>query len=80
MAKILGLLVAVWVCTSSAWADEAADRKQELAKLKTQTQKKQAELKKYREQEKKISKEITALQNQKAQAERMKNKVLLNKI
>lgn len=75
MAKILGLLVAVWVCTSSAWADEAADRKQELAKLKTQTQKKQAELKKYREQEKKISKEITALQNQKAQAERMKNKV-----
>ena len=52
MAKILGLLVAVWVCTSSAWADEAADRKQELAKLKTQTQKKQAELKKYRKQEK----------------------------
>lgn len=75
MAKILGLLFALWVCTSSAWADEAADRKKELAKLKTQAQKKEAELKKYREQEKKISKEISALQNKKAQAERMKSKV-----
>ena len=75
MAKILGLLFALWVCTSSAWADEAADHKKELAKLKTQAQKKEAELKKYREQEKKISKEISALQNKKAQAERMKSKV-----
>lgn len=75
MAKILSLLFAIWLCASSALADEAADRKKELAKLKTQAQKKEAELKKYREQEKKISKEISALQNKKAQAERMKNKV-----
>jgi len=75
MAKILGLFLGLWVCISSAWADEAADRKQELAKLKNQAQKKEAELKKYREQEKKISKEISALQNQQAKAEKMKNKV-----
>ncbi len=75
MAKILGLFFVACVCTSSAWADEAADRKQELAKLKNQAQKKEAELRKYREQEKKISKEISALQNQQAQAEKMKNKV-----
>ena len=75
MAKILGLLLAVMCVTSSAWADEAADRKQELAKLKNQAQKKEAELKKYREQEKKISNEISALQTKQAQAERMKNKV-----
>ena len=61
--------------TSSAWADEAADRKQELAKLKSQAEQKEAELKKYREQEKQISKEITALQNKKAEAQRLKNKV-----
>ena len=78
MAKILSIFLFVVVCTSSAWADEATDRKQELAKLKNQTQKKEAELKKYREQEKKISKEISALQNQQAQAERMKNKVELD--
>lgn len=76
MAKRLGVLLGlvVWF-TSSAWADEAADRKQELAKLKTQAQRKEAELKKYREQEKKISKEISDLQTQKAKAEKLKNKV-----
>ena len=66
------------VCASSVYADEASQRKQELAKLKNQAQKKEAELQKYREQEKKISKEISALQNQQAQAERMKNKVALD--
>ena len=76
MAKILGLFFVACVCTSSAWADEAADRKQELAKLKNQAQKKEAELRKYREQEKKISKEISALQNQQAQAEKMKNRAI----
>lgn len=78
MAKILGIFLAIVFCTSSVWADEAADRKQELAKLKNQAQKKEAELKKYREQEKKISKEISALQTQQAKAERMKNKVELD--
>lgn len=75
MAKILSLLVLVGLVTSSAWADEASARKQELAKLKNQAQQKEAELKKYREQEKQISKEITALQNKKAQAQRLKSQV-----
>ena len=75
MAKILGFMLLAGMLTSSAWADEAATRKQELAKLKSQAQQKEAELEKYREQEKKISKEITALQNKKAQAQRLKNKV-----
>ncbi len=75
MAKVLSSFLGVLLLTSSAWADEASDRKQELAKLKTQAQKKEAELKKYREQEKKISKEISDLQTQKAKAEKLKNKV-----
>ena len=75
MAKILGLTILSFLCASSAFADEATQRKQELAKLKNQTQKKEEELKKYREQEKKISKEISALQTKQAQAQRLKNKV-----
>ncbi len=75
MAKILGLWMAFLLVTSSVWADEATQRKQELAKLKTQAQKKEAELKKYREQEKKISKEISDLKTQKAKAEKLKSKV-----
>ena len=74
MAKVLvcwlGMLLAC-----AAWADDTAQRKQELAELKNQTQKKEAELKKYREQEKKISKEMTVLQQKKDQADRLKNKV-----
>lgn len=75
MAKILSLFVLVGLVASSAWADEAATRKQELAKLKNQARQKEAELKKYRDQEKQISKEITDLQNKKAQAQRLKNQV-----
>lgn len=78
MAKILGFLFMVFATTGWAYADDAAQRKEELAKLKSQTQQKEAELKRYREQEKKISKEITDLQNKKAQAERLKNKVELD--
>ena len=78
MAKILSLLLALWFVTPSAWADDSAQRKEELAKLKSQAQRKEAELKKYREQEKQISKEITDLQNKKAQADRLKNKVELD--
>ncbi len=75
MAKILSFCFLACLLTCSAWADEAATRKQELAKLKNQAQQKEAELKKYREQEKQISKEITDLQNKKAQAQRLKNQV-----
>lgn len=75
MAKILSVLVTGFLLTSSVWADEAADRKKELAQLKNQTQQKEAELKKYKEQEKKISKEMTDLQQKQAQAERLKSKV-----
>ena len=75
MAKILSLFLLIGLLTSSAWADEASVRKQELAKLKSQAQQKEAELKKYREQEKRISKEITDLQNKKAQAQRLKSQV-----
>ena len=75
MAKILIFFIGAVLFASSAWADETADRKQELAKLKTQAQKKEAELKKYREQEKKISKEISDLKNQKVKADKLKNKV-----
>ncbi|MBP5429644.1 MAG: peptidoglycan DD-metalloendopeptidase family protein [Elusimicrobiaceae bacterium] len=75
MAKILGILMGLVMLASSAYADDAAQRKQELAQLKNQAQQKEQELKKYREQEKKISKEITDLQNKKAEAEKRKNKV-----
>ncbi len=78
MAKILSFWVALFWISSMAWADDSAQRKEELAKLKSQAQQKEAELKKYREQEKKISKEITDLQNKKAQADRLKNKVELD--
>ncbi len=78
MAKILSILLVLWLVTPSAWADDSTQRKEELAKLKSQAQRKEAELKKYREQEKQISKEITDLQNKKAQADRLKNKVELD--
>lgn len=78
MAKILSFLWVLCLVASQAWADDSAQRKEELAKLKSQAQRKEAELKKYREQERQISKEITALQNKKAQADRLKNKVELD--
>ena len=78
MAKILSFLWVLCLVASHAWADDSAQRKEELAKLKSQAQRKEAELQKYREQEKQISKEITALQNKKAQADRLKNKVELD--
>lgn len=76
MAKILVLLCALCAGTLPAWADggEAA-RKRELERLKKQAAQKQEELKKYREQEKAISKEISALESRKAEAQRQKNKL-----
>ena len=52
-----------------------AAHKQELERLKKQTAKKQEELKKYKEQEKAISKEISVLENRKAEAIRQRNKL-----
>ena len=76
MAKILILLfLLVGPLSSGLFADEAADRKREIERLKQQTAQKENELKKYREEEKRISKEISALENQKIKAQRLKNKV-----
>ena len=79
MAAFLSILLGLLVfATPSVWADEAGNRKQELAKLKSQTQQKEQELKKYRDQEKKISKEMTDLQNKKDQTQRLQNKVAMD--
>lgn len=76
MATVLELGVILLLCFASpAWADEAAAHQQELAKLKTQTKQKEQELKKYKDQEQKISKEVTDLQHKKHQTEQLKNKV-----
>lgn len=75
MAKILVLLlVGLWGALP-AWADDAAERKRELDRLKNQAAQKENELKKYREEEKKIAQEISALETKRREAERMKNKV-----
>ena len=58
MAKILSVLFLVVVGASSLFCDEANSHQERLAKLKSETAKKEHELKKYKEQEKKISKEI----------------------
>lgn len=79
MATVLSILLGVLLfATPSAWADEAGNHKQELAKLKSQTQQKEQELKKYRDQEKKISQEMTALQNKKDQTQRLQNQVAMD--
>ena len=75
MAKILSVFLALVFCTSPLFCDEAADRKREIEKLKNEAAQKERELKRYREQEKKISKEISALEDKKARAERLKNQV-----
>ena len=75
MAKILTLLLAVIWGATSLFADEAADHKREIERLKKEAAQKENELKKYREQEKKISKEMTDLENKKALAQQRKNKV-----
>ena len=77
MAKILVLfLFGLFLLPAEVLAQggESA-RKEELKKLKKQAAQKQEELKKYRAQEKAISKEISALENRKAEAQRQKNKL-----
>ena len=56
-------------------ANSEAAHKQELERLKKEAAQKQAELKKYREQEKAISKEISALESRKAEAIKQQNKL-----
>lgn len=75
MAKVLTLCLALLAVSSAVFADDAADRKKELERLKSQAAQKENELKKYREQERKISREISALETKKREAERLKNKV-----
>lgn len=76
MAKILiTLFLLVGPYASCLFADEAADHKREIERLKEQTAKKESELKKYREEEKRISKEISDLETQKQRAQQLKNKV-----
>ncbi len=76
MAKILILFFACLFSVSTAYgAGEDAARKKELEQLKKQAAQKEEELKKYREEEKAISKEISALENRKAEALREKSKL-----
>lgn len=75
MAKILSVLLALLFCASPLFCDEAAERKQEIERLKKQAAQKESELKKYREQEQKISKEISALESRKERTQQLKNKV-----
>ncbi|MBO7238301.1 MAG: peptidoglycan DD-metalloendopeptidase family protein [Elusimicrobiaceae bacterium] len=76
MEKVLISFLAICVCASAALAaDGEAAHKQELERLKKEAAQKQEELKKYREQEKALSKEISALESRKAEAIRQKNKL-----
>ncbi len=74
MAKILTLLVfLLWA--PSLFSNEAEDKRKELARLKSQAAQKESELKKYRAQEQKIAREISALDKKRREAERKKNQV-----
>lgn len=75
MAKILSVLLVLLFAASPLFCDEADARKKELADVKSQTAQKEKELKKYREKEKKISKEISDLETKKARTQQMKDKV-----
>ncbi len=76
MATVLRVLLVGVLCAARlAWADDTGTHQQQLSKLKNQTLQKEQELQKYRDQEKKISKEVSALQTKKQQADQLKNKV-----
>lgn len=70
------MLLLLGISTLPAYGlDKQSAHKQQLERLKKQTAQKQEELKKYKEQERAISKEISALENKKAEAIRQKNKL-----
>lgn len=75
MAKILVFLLAFLAVAQTARAEDPAERQRELDRLKKQAAQKENELKKYREQEQKIAREISALETKRREAERMKSKV-----
>ena len=52
--------------------NEATDHQREIDRLKKQTAQKESELKKYREEEKRISKEISALESKKRRPNNLK--------
>ena len=74
MAKILTLFVfLLWA--PCLFSNEAEDKRKELARLKSQAAQKENELKKYRAEEQKIAREISALDKKRREAERKKNQV-----
>ena len=77
MAKILIVFLMSFLLVPTGLSAQGGEtaRKEELAKLKKQAAKKQEELNKYRAKEKAISKEISALENRKAEAQRQKKKL-----
>ena len=75
MAKILSALLLVLWAASPLYCDEASARKQELDKVKSETAQKEKELQKYRDRERKISKEISDLETQKAQKQKQREKL-----
>lgn len=75
MAKVLVLLSVFLLWAPALFSNETEDKKRELARLKSQAAQKENELKKYREAEKQISREISDLESRRREAERKKNKV-----
>ena len=74
MAKILTLFVfLLWA--PCLFSNEAEDKRKEIASLKNQAEQKENELKKYRAEEQKIAREISALDKKRREAERKKNQV-----
>lgn len=76
MAKILTIFSLLCILAVPAFANKEEEaRKRELELLKSKAAEKQNELKKYQVQEQRISKEMSALENRRAAAQRLKNKV-----
>lgn len=76
MAKILTVCCALCLGLSSLYAaDSEQAHKEKLENLKKQAAQKQEELKKYRAQEKALSKEMSALESRKAEVQRQQNKL-----
>lgn len=74
MAKILTLFIfLLWA--PCLFSNEAEDKRKELERLKNQAAQKENELKKYRAEEQKISREISDLDKKRREAERKKNQV-----
>ena len=77
MAKILiGLVAFLWtVIPAYSQNAEAVARKREMERLQKQAAQKENELQKYRQQEKRISREISDLETKKIRTQRLKSKL-----